>query len=111
MLWSMRAVMFVSYAVVGALGKRALTAFVGGAWQTGLKLAAAVVVLLFLAVLGMGLLGAAYATSQGAQLEPSAKARFLGEAIATQMNFGAVGFLVGVTLSALLERRRPSAGH
>lgn len=108
MLWVFRVVMFVGYAVIGAAVARTLMAFVAQEWRIGLKRAALTVGLLIVSLVCMGLLGAAYTASQvdGTRLRPIEKARFLGEAIATQMNLGAIGLVPGVVLGVLIERRR-----
>lgn len=107
MLWGMRAFMFLAYLSLGGLLALAVSRFLTRKWNAGLKAAGLALATFVFSSIAMGLWGVAYATSvsDGRSLDPADKARFLGEAIATQMNYAALGLPIGVVIIAIVQLR------
>lgn len=111
MLWLFRAFILLGYGAAGVTFVRGVTGLVFREWLSGLRR------------VGLGLLGALALVPVIALLssalirtmapsDPADKARVLGEAISSQMNYGAIGLPIGLLLGCLIEwrtRRRPVA--
>lgn len=106
MLWVLGIVASLGFGAIGVLFVSGIARLFARNWKAGLVRLALAVVLAALSVPAMGALGLAYATAiHGDAIDPSAKARFLAEAIATQMNCGAFGLLVGLALGVIAVLR------
>lgn len=110
MLWALGILMTLGFGSIGALLVAGIAKLLARSWKAGLVRLTLGVLMVVASVPAMGALGLAYATANhgDATGDPSVKARFLGEAIAMQMNCGAFGLLVGlgVGVFVVLRRRR-----
>lgn len=114
MLWALGILMALGFGAVGVLLVTGIGKLFARSWKAGLARLVVALVLVALSVPAMGALGLTYATANHGNTpgDPSVKARFLGEAIAMQMNCGAFGLLVGLAVgvfAVLLQRKKAEA--
>ena len=107
--------MFAGYAVVGVAIALAGSAAISRRWKAALLRIGLGALGFMLGAAVMGLFSAAYVASvyDGSRFEPAQKARILGEVIATQMNWAALGVLPGILVGAALgwrSHRKARAG-
>lgn len=114
MLWALGILMALGFGGIGVLFVTGIAKLFARSWKAAAIRLALGVLMVVVSVPAMGALGLAYANvnTNGLVGDPSVKARFLGEAIAMQMNCGAFGLLIGLVIGVfvvLRHRKRTEA--
>lgn len=112
MLWAFRALILFGYAASGVSFVRGLTALVFREWLSGLRRVGLGLLGALALIPVIALLSSALIRTMKPDVDPGEKARLLGEAISSQMNYGAMGLPAGLLLGGLIEwrARRRTAG-